>query len=399
MKNLNIIVQASTRNWSGGADLCMSQMDRIPVLLHTISRLHDHFSEQINTFCVVAPEFSSGGLDFILNKYPGLRISYSHNDSPLRRIVDAVNKLEDSELVLRVNGINFCVDVSSAEASLQLAESECCDSVRFPDDFPSLFASDVYRVHALIRMLLDIPIIDAKYHIHPKYYMSNANGFKSLQISPELSYYSDEKLLAIRQEYKRSIHEKRIEVIASQAIRAGDTITFHYEYAQKYIRKSDIFLDLACGTGFGTMALAKYSNHVTGVDNDCKVIEYANTLSENVTVNFLCLDVLNLPFSLVFDLVVAFEIIEHIPPDVLLTEIYRSLKPNGLLILSTPQNSLGHIPTTSDHVREFTLCEIKEVVSKYFLIEKIIGIKQGCIYIDDDPVGSNTMIVARKVVN
>ena len=399
MRNVNIIVQASTRSWSGGADLCMNQMNGTSVLQITIQQLYDHFSERINTFSIVAPEFDSGGLEFISKNFPKIKISYSHNDSPLLRMVEAVQELEDSELVLRINGINFCVDVESAEASLKLAESEFCDCVRFPDDFPSLFSSDVYRVSALRRMLRDISSIDPKYFVHPKYYINTANGFKSMLIQPDLAQYSDSKLLAVRDEYKKSMHAKRIEVTASQAIRSGDTITFHYELAQKYIRKSDIVLDLACGSGFGTTSLAKNSGWVTGVDNDCKVIEHANSSCESKTTNFLCCDVLDMPFSSAFDVVVAFEIIEHIPPDALLTEIYRSLKPNGLLVLSTPQNSLGHIPSTSDHIREFSLSEILNIINKFFQIEKIIGIKQGCIYFDDDPVGSNTVIVARKVVN
>lgn len=395
----SIILQASTRSWSGGTDLCMNIMNGSPVLQTTIQKLYAHFSERISSFYIVAPEFDSGGLEFISNKFPEIKISYSHNDSPLLRMVEAVQELEDSELILRVNGINLCVDVVSAEASLKLAESESCDCVRFPDDFPSLFSSDVYRVGALRRMVLDISRIDPKYHIHPKYWISATTGFKSMLISPDLARYSDSKLLAVRQEYKQSMHAKRIEVTALQAIRSGGTITFHYELAQKYIRQSDIVLDLACGSGFGTMSLAKYARLVTGVDNDCKVIEHANSSCDNKRANFLCLDVLNMSFSSVFDVVVAFEIIEHIPPDALLTEIYRALKPNGLLLLSTPQNSLGHIPSTSDHIREFSLSEIRKIVNKYFEIEKIIGIKQGCIYFDDDPVGGNTVIVARKAVN
>jgi len=35
-------------------------------------------------------------------------------------------------------------------------------------------------------------------------------------------------------------------------------------------------------------------------------------------------------------------------------------------------------------------------LSKYFEIEKVIGIKQGVIYFENDPVGSNTFLICKK---
>jgi len=51
---------------------------------------------------------------------------------------------------------------------------------------------------------------------------------------------------------------------------------------------------------------------------------------------------------------------------------------------------------TSDHLREFSLDEIRVIVGELFGLEKIIGIKQGSIFFSDDPVGSNTFMVAKK---
>ena len=49
------------------------------------------------------------------------------------------------------------------------------------------------------------------------------------------------------------------------------------------------------------------------------------------------------------------------------------------------------------HLYEYSLEEIKNIVSKYFEIEKIIGLKAGKIYFEDDSIGANTMIFAKKV--
>ena len=45
----------------------------------------------------------------------------------------------------------------------------------------------------------------------------------------------------------------------------------------------------------------------------------------------------------------------------------------------------------------YSLEEIKNIVSKYFKIEKVIGLKAGKIHFEDDPIGANTVIFAQKV--
>ena len=47
---------------------------------------------------------------------------------------------------------------------------ENIDCIKFPDNFPALFTSDVYRVGAL-RKTANIEYLESKWHIHPKYFM------------------------------------------------------------------------------------------------------------------------------------------------------------------------------------------------------------------------------------
>lgn len=93
---------------------------------------------------------------------------------------------------------------------------------------------------------------------------------------------------------------------------------------------------------------------------------------------------------------VAFEIIEHIPPDEFLMQIDKASKPNGRLFISTPKNSLGEISKTADHIKVYSLVELRNIVEKYFDIERVIGIKQGCIYYENDSVGGGTFLIAKK---
>ncbi|TRZ67194.1 MAG: class I SAM-dependent methyltransferase [Comamonadaceae bacterium] len=249
-------------------------------------------------------------------------------------------------------------------------------------------------------MFSDYDKVQDKYHIHPKYYLSKSTNYKCTVYEHNKLKYSDNYLMSVRQRYKDAMDAKRVEVDSSKAIKAGDTIQFHYELASAAIKGSEYVLDLACGSGFGTNFLSVDAGKIIGVDNDQKMIDQANDVYSMNNIEFLTADVLELPIdSNSIDAVVAFEIIEHVAPEAILSEISRVLKPGGIICLSTPQNSLGHIPTTSDHLREFSLDEIRSLVTQFFILEQIIGIKQGAIYFSDDPVGGNTFLIAKKPIN
>ena len=100
-----------------------------------------------------------------------------------------------------------------------------------------------------------------------------------------------------------------------------------------------------------------------------------------------------------FNVVLCMETIEHVDPDKSLIELKRVMKKDAYLILSTPQNSTTGQCINPYHPYEYSLDEIKSIVSKYFKIEKIIGLKAGKIYFEDDPLGANTVIFAQKVDN
>lgn len=136
-----------------------------------------------------------------------------------------------------------------------------------------------------------------------------------------------------------------------------------YRFASKYTKNKRV-LDLGCGVGYGTNYLANHgAKEVVGVDIDPKAIEYARRKYEIRNTKFEAANAEVLTFSSnSFDVVVSFEVIEHVKSfKKSIKEVSRVLKPNGLFIFSTP-NRLGIRGGTSPyHTKEFTASELRKL--------------------------------------
>ena len=143
-----------------------------------------------------------------------------------------------------------------------------------------------------------------------------------------------------------------------------------YLFAQRYsLGKSA--LDVACGAGYGSALLGEKAAAVFGVDLSAEAVRHARRHYGSPKVHFAQSGCLTLPFpSGQFDLVVAFEIIEHLEdPEAFLAELHRVLHPTGLLVLSTP-NRLYYTEERGAvnpfHVREFSFAELEETLKPLF---------------------------------
>jgi len=130
-------------------------------------------------------------------------------------------------------------------------------------------------------------------------------------------------------------------------------------------------LDLGCGTGYGTADLAQVASAAVGVDLAPDAIDYA--VSHFPAARFLACSASAVPFpSASFDLVTAFEVIEHLRDwRALLAEAHRVLEPNGLLIVSTP-NTRYYAETRAKsgpnpfHEHEFEFQEFQTALREFF---------------------------------
>ncbi|MBJ7355249.1 MAG: class I SAM-dependent methyltransferase [Thermoleophilaceae bacterium] len=126
-------------------------------------------------------------------------------------------------------------------------------------------------------------------------------------------------------------------------------------------------LDAGSGWGYGSNILADAgAESVIGIDLAESVVEAAGPLARE-NVSFCVGDVAELPFEDdSFDLVVCFEVIEHIERrEEALAEFSRVLAPDGMLYMSSP-NRETYGERNPHHVFEYTPDEFQEFLSKRF---------------------------------
>lgn len=115
-----------------------------------------------------------------------------------------------------------------------------------------------------------------------------------------------------------------------------------YFLARDLINPREEILDIACGTGYGTLLLSEKSSHITGVDVSSDVIEYAReNYQKNSKIDFVASDLFN--YHQPADSVISFETIEHVNRPVKETVLKLLSLTKKLLIFSVPyQEPVGH---------------------------------------------------------
>jgi SAM-dependent methyltransferase len=132
-------------------------------------------------------------------------------------------------------------------------------------------------------------------------------------------------------------------------------------------------LDAGCGSGYGAAELSGTGASVTGTDISAVAIDHARLRYGTPTVRFLQSACEALPFpAAAFDVVVAFEVIEHLDRwRELLSEANRVLKSSGVFLVSTPNRdyyaeSRGSAGPNPFHRHEFSYEEFREALTAVF---------------------------------
>jgi len=145
-----------------------------------------------------------------------------------------------------------------------------------------------------------------------------------------------------------------------------------YLFAARLARGKRV-LDAGCGAGYGSAELALTAQSVAGLDCAPEAVAFASAHYQLPNLFFEQASCAALPHPAgAFDLVVAFEVIEHLEDwRGFLLEVRRVLAPTGQFIVSTPNKlyyaeSRGAAGANPFHVHEFEFEELRAELTRVF---------------------------------
>lgn len=152
----------------------------------------------------------------------------------------------------------------------------------------------------------------------------------------------------------------------------GNTINHLHRYAviMSFI-KGKVILDIASGEGYGSNLMSFVASYVYGVDIDEETIERAKNKYTSENLSFLkgSTSVIPLEANSV-DVVISFETLEHHDEhEQMMIEVKRVLKPEGTLVISTPDKHFYSVKRRYNnpfHIKELFKSEFIELISKHF---------------------------------
>ena len=153
-----------------------------------------------------------------------------------------------------------------------------------------------------------------------------------------------------------------------------------YAISLQYVQGKQV-LDLASGEGYGSYLLSKVAASVVGVDIDEAAISHAqHRYTKQPNLSYRVGNCAEIPLDdRSVDVVVSFETIEHHDQhEKMMCEIKRILRPDGLLIISSPNKKtysedLGN--RNHFHIKELYLEEFNDLLISSFAQVKIYGQK------------------------
>jgi len=132
-----------------------------------------------------------------------------------------------------------------------------------------------------------------------------------------------------------------------------------------YKPDANTFLEVGCGTGFVLSGISRACPKLALSGSEIFLAGLSHAAERVLSAHFMQMDARRVPFVDEFDVIGAFDVLEHIEEDeTVLAQLYGAIKPGGVLLLTVPQHPW--LWSASDeyacHVRRYTRAEIEQKV-------------------------------------
>ncbi|KKR71820.1 MAG: hypothetical protein A2606_03610 [Candidatus Yanofskybacteria bacterium RIFOXYD1_FULL_42_10] len=164
--------------------------------------------------------------------------------------------------------------------------------------------------------------------------------------------------------------------IATSALEMERVISRHhsrYNLVGVFCRPGIKVMDVPCGSGYASSFLRTFGVTYLGVDIDQATIAYANKIYGDKKTKFKFGDLTTPNFgSNQFDVISCIEGLEHIErkyQSPLIAAFKKALKPNGILVITSPENPSGKSGVSQhnpDHLWELTGTDFLKILKKHF---------------------------------
>jgi len=145
-----------------------------------------------------------------------------------------------------------------------------------------------------------------------------------------------------------------------------------YKFVARMLKPTDRVLEVGCGSGLGSIFLGQHCAQVTGLEVKTTEIEEARSINRRSNVEFKVGDLMDESPRPEWDVVVALDVIEHMPKEdglKLVEAMARHLKPTGMLVIGSP--SIYSYPYQSplsqaSHVKCYDQTELVALIDTCF---------------------------------
>jgi SAM-dependent methyltransferase len=141
---------------------------------------------------------------------------------------------------------------------------------------------------------------------------------------------------------------------------------------KEYCPSFSSLLEIGCGTGYVLSGVSKQFPRATLHGSEIFTAGLGFAATRLPSVNLMQMDARNIPFEDEFDVIGAFDVLEHIYEDELvLAQVHAALKPQGFMLLTVPQHTWlwSPIDEYAYHVRRYTALDLhKKIESAGFQI-------------------------------